>query len=99
MNRFVLGYRTTYDGDWTESVSGDYLPFVRDAAEMLARGWPHRQWAIFIERLPECWWSGKPRYLFGASDAQLYGRKYGAPMPLDTACGALVQTLDREALH
>ena len=99
MATHVLAYRTEHNGDWTESVSAEYLPFVREAAEMLSSAYPHRQYAIFVEHLPAPWWSGKRRYLYGATDAELYERKYGEPMLLGTACGGLVQVLDRNVLH
>ena len=99
MNRHVLAYRTELEGDWTESISGEDLHWIVTEGAKMAKFWTGRQYAVFTEHLPAPWWSGNPRYIFGLSDAQLYKRRYGEPMPLGTAAGVLVQTLDRDTLH
>ena len=99
MNRHVLAYRTEFKGDWTESISSENLHWVVTEGAKMTKFMPNRQYAVFTECLPKSWWSSKARYVFGLTDAQLYERKYGEPMPLGTAVGAFVQTLDRDALH
>ena len=98
MTRFVLAYRTEYDGLWTESINADNLHWIITEGKKMAELWTGRQYAVFVEHPPASWQSGAVRARFGLSDAQLYERKYGQPMPLDNAAGTLVSVLDRSAL-
>jgi len=98
MTRFVLAYRTEYDGLWTEGISADNLRWVITEGKKIGELWAGRQYAVFVEHLPASWQSGAVRSRFGLSDAQLYERKYGQPMPLNNAASTLISVLDRSAL-
>jgi len=99
VTRFVLAYRTEYDGLWTESISAESdLHWVITEGKKMAEFWTGRQYAVFVEHPPASWQSGAMRSCFGLSDAQLYEHKYGQPMPLDDAAGMLISVLDRSAL-
>ena len=99
MARHVIASRLTYQGDWRFYMENSNLQLCLNEAASCAEFWPARQWAVFTKHPPAPYWSGKARYVFGLSDAELYERKFGESMPLGSACGALVQTLDRDALH
>lgn len=95
MTKHVLGYRTDIELDeYAFYLGADDLNWLIDEGHSAAKFWPDRQFAIFTRHPPRQWWTSKRRYIFGASDNDLYRHKYGEDMPIPSSLGRIAHGFD-----
>ena len=97
MTKWVVAYRKSYEPEsWTFYLGADDLRIAVAESEAGAIFYPRTQFAVFRNQAPRGWYATKRHYTHGPSDAELYERTYGVPMPVSSALGGVINSYESD---
>ena len=91
--KWNVGYRTSHLGGYEFYFGADDLDMAISAAQSCLDRDAERQVVIFGHQAGCTWYYGTRRYIYGASDNDLYRRLYGRDLPISATAGGWINSL------